>query len=260
MTREHLTTAARWARACAILIMTLGMMSADATGTVPSPAASVSSSLSDRAAMDTFLDRLMMAESGGRDTATNPRSSAVGPFQFIVETFLDVTRRHFPNEIANLSQPEILALRTNRAFARRVAEAFTRDNAAHLVAHGQAATWAHLRLAFLVGPAGAVRLLRATPDTPLANLLSALAMQANPFMARLTVGDLIARAAREADPEAAAPEGPIVANLPGAAQTKTARSRQIIVTCDLSLPSCRKWLALAERRLRTGKGTRVATR
>jgi hypothetical protein len=37
-------------------------------------------------AFGTFLDRLMHAESAGRDSAANPRSTALGPFQFIKST------------------------------------------------------------------------------------------------------------------------------------------------------------------------------
>ncbi|MGH6816126.1 MAG: hypothetical protein ACREC6_10500, partial [Hyphomicrobiaceae bacterium] len=113
-----------------------------------------------------FLDRLMHAESSGRDFAANPRSTALGPFQFIKATFLEVARKHFASEIAQLTEEQILALRTNRAFARRAAEAYTRDSADYLSQNGQTPTFVNLRLAFLVGPAGALRLLRAPEQTP----------------------------------------------------------------------------------------------
>jgi hypothetical protein len=226
---------------------------------VPTTSGGPPAPVADRAEMDAFLDRLMMAESGGRDGARNPKSTAVGAYQFIVETFLDVARRHFAAETAALSPTQILALRTDRAFARRAAEAFTRDNAAHLVANGQPATWAHLRLAFLVGPAGAVRVLQAPPETALGALLGAAAMQANPFMTRLTAAELVSRAAREVDASTDIAAGPAVEPQARRVAAK-ARAPQIVVSCDLTLPACRKWLSLAERRLRTGTGTRVATR
>ena len=75
-------------------------------------------------AFDSFLDHLMRAESNGRNTAANPRSTALGPFQFIKSTFLDVMRRHFSADIAHLNETDILALRTDRGFARRAAAAF----------------------------------------------------------------------------------------------------------------------------------------
>ena len=79
-----------------------------------------------------FLDHLMRAESSGRDIAANPRSTALGAFQFIESTFLAVAREHFAREVAELSDQPLLALRTNRHFARRVAAAYCRENAAYL--------------------------------------------------------------------------------------------------------------------------------
>ena len=71
----------------------------------------------DAKTMAAFLDRLMLVESGGRDDARNPRSTAVGPYQFLESTFLDLARRHFASETATLPPAQILALRTNRPFA-----------------------------------------------------------------------------------------------------------------------------------------------
>jgi hypothetical protein len=89
----------------------------------------------------TFLDRLMVAESGGQDAARNPRSTAVGPFQFIEETFLGVVRRHFGEETRSLSTVALLELRQDRAFARRAAEAYSKDNAARLAREGLATSF-----------------------------------------------------------------------------------------------------------------------
>ncbi len=198
----------------------------------------------DAMTMDTFLDRLMLAESGGRDTVANPRSTAVGPFQFVVATFLSVTGRHFGAETAALTPAQILALRTNRAFARRVAEAYTRDNAAQLAAAAVTPTWTRLRLAFFAGGDGAVRVIKAAPATPVATVLGQAAVNANPFLARMSTSELVARAARDLN------------QLPGASiaaagleAAPVARKRnEIPVRCDLGLASCRRWLALAESR------------
>ena len=60
-----------------------------------------------------FLDYLMRAESNGRDTATNPRSTALGAFQFI-ENILMVARdasargRWFPTSAAGARQSQLL--------------------------------------------------------------------------------------------------------------------------------------------------------
>jgi hypothetical protein len=147
-----------------------------------------------------FLDHLMRAESSGRDTAANPRSTALGAFQFIESTFLAVAREHFAKEVAALSDQPLLALRTNRQFARRVAAAYCRENASYLRGQGLKPTFAHLRLAYLLGAGGAARVLRAPPQTPLAGILGAAVIRANPFMKGMTAAGLVERAARDIGP------------------------------------------------------------
>lgn len=210
--------------------------------------------------MERFLDRLMQAESGGHSYAKNPRSTALGPFQFIASTWLQVVRQSFAQETEPLRVDQILDLRTDRLFARRAAEVYTEQNAALLVAQGHKATFPNLRLAFLVGPGGAVRVLSAKSETPASQLLGATVIGANPFMASMTAGDLIARCARDvtADPSSTAgvlpsPELVLKAKADGSLQLsenpkKKSSKPRIAVRCDLSLPSCRRWLALAERR------------
>lgn len=203
--------------------------------------------VTDQKAMSRFLDRLMAAESGGRDDARNPRSTALGPYQFIESTFLDVARRHFAAETANLSIAAALALRTNRSFARRAAEAYSRDNASHLAGAGLAPTFANLRLAFLVGPAGAVSLLKAPPTTAAIAVLGARVVQANPFMAGMTAKDLAEWSHRNL---ASAGLGQTrVAVAAGRPSPVAASVRpQLNVRCERALPSCRKWIALAQKR------------
>ena len=196
--------------------------------------------------LEQFLDRLMIAESGGDDAARNPRSTALGAFQFIESTFLDVVARHFAEETAALSRTEILALRTDRAFARRAAEAFTRDNAAHLAGEGQPATFPNLRLAYLVGPHAAVRVLAADGTTPLSALLGPAALRANPFMQRLDAAGLVARCARELSVPVDAKSGLAVAA--GAMPMPKAKPA-IAVRCDLKRASCRHWLAVQKAKL-----------
>ena len=190
--------------------------------------------------LETFLDRLMMAESGGRDAARNPRSTAVGAFQFIRGTFLHVVRRHFAQETASLSPMAVLGLRTDRAFSRRAAEAYAKDNAAHLASEGLPTSFTNLRLAYLTGPSGAVRVLRAPPQAKVSGLLSSAAISANPFLARMTAAELIARCARDlaVDP----------GNMGGIAANSSPAARpghpKIAINCNLKLPSCRRWVAL----------------
>jgi hypothetical protein len=204
--------------------------------------------------MEQFLDRLMLAESGGRDQAANPRSTAVGPFQFIEATWLDVMRRHFPDQAAKQSPAQLLALRTDRATARNAAEAFTRDNAAYLQAQGLASTFPNLRLAFLLGPSGAARVLLAPAEMRVAAIVGPAVTRANPFMFGLTAEGLIARSARDI----AASVNTTAGVAPGAVPARRARS-SITVNCNITLPSCRRWLALAERKTGRGRGARTTT-
>lgn len=215
--------------------------------------------------MDKFLDRLMIAESGGNNTARNPLSTATGPFQFIESTFLSVMRRHFPKRVENLSASQILALRTKRAFARGAAKAYTRDNATYLVAAGHKPTFPHLRLAFLLGAGGAIRILDAKPETRLAGLVGRGVIRANPWMARHTARSLIARAAREVSlsPTTLAGAKPFRDPVTGKLimpSGRRARGPRIRVRCNLARPSCKRWLSLQRRKLSRRKSKKGRNR
>jgi hypothetical protein len=187
-----------------------------------------------------FLDRLMKAESGGKLNAKNPRSSALGPFQFIESTFYDVVTRYLPEVAEDKSYAEIQLLRTDLEVSRSAALAYTRQNAAFLNERGIAPEAGFLRLAFLVGPSGAEAVISAKPETPVSDLLSAAALTANPFMKTMSAEQLIERANREA---AGLKPLPIVALKSAVAHPK------INVRCNLKRASCRKWLSLAKKRL-----------
>lgn len=200
--------------------------------------------------METFLDRLMQAESGGRIYARNAASTALGPYQFIASTWLYLARTAFATETAELKAHEVLDLRTDPAFARRAARTYTEANAVHLVANGHKATFANLRLAFLVGPSGAVRVLDAKSETPVSKILGRVVIAANPFMRSMTAEHLIARAARDIDAAAAVDTGlePSEAAVVQAKSQKRIETPKVAVRCNLARPSCRRWLALAKGR------------
>ncbi len=128
-------------------------------------------------AFERFLERLMAAESRGRTHARNPRSSALGPFQFIKSTFLDVVNRHFASEVVGLSEEQLLDRRTDPDLSRRAAAVFCVEIAEYLKDRGIEPTFAHLRLAYLLGPGDAIRVLQAEPSTRLGDLLSRAASQ-----------------------------------------------------------------------------------
>jgi len=193
--------------------------------------------------MSAFLDRLMMAESGGRQYARNPRSTALGPFQFIESTFLEVARRYLAEETAELSAADILALRADPKISRRAAEAYTRENAQVLQSLDVDASYPNLRLAFLLGPGGAARVLKAAPDSQLAELLPPSVIQANPFMATLTAGGLAARSAREISQRGSV-------QVAGLAPPRGRTAPALVVRCNIALASCKRWVALRTAKVR----------
>jgi hypothetical protein len=214
------------------------------------------------AAFDTFLDRLMRAESNGRHQAANPRSTALGPFQFIKATFIEVSRRHFAVEVATLADEQVLALRTDRGFARRAAAAYSRDNLAFLREQGLKPTFGHLRLAFLVGPTAAARLLQAEPQTPAVEILGAAVVRANPFMGRMSAADLVARATGDLSEHGAraavaprphmrtaAPQpGPRVSPRPSGQDASA-----VAANCNQKLAGCRRWIAMQANKQRVAR-------
>ncbi|MFT7574299.1 MAG: hypothetical protein ACI9XZ_000668 [Alphaproteobacteria bacterium] len=227
-----------------------------------SPTKTSKSEVKRELTMDGFLDRLMIAESGGKNQARNSLSTATGPFQFIKSTFMSVMQRHFPERVAKLSQTQILALRTDRSVARDAAKAYTRDNATYLTAAGHQPTFPHLRLAFLLGAGGAIRIMDAKPSTPLVSLLGRRVIRANPWMARHTAQSLIARSAREVSLHPTSLAGakpfrdPVTGKLvmPG---RRISSAPKIRVRCNLARPSCKRWLSLKRRSI-AGKLARKA--
>lgn len=203
-----------------------------------------------------YLDRLMLAESDGRDFLKNPRSSALGPYQFIKGTFLYVVRRRFADRVAGLSIAEILALRTNRAFAREVIAEYSRELARHLNRHGLSTTYGNLRLAYLLGPTGATRVLSAKSDVPVRQLISQAAVAANPFLKRMTPGEIIARAHRDISMERG--KHLAVAKQPAKKRPQGRNHPKIAVRCNLARASCRRWLALRKKQLAKKHALNVA--
>jgi hypothetical protein len=247
------------------------VLTGNAASTVESPAIGLIGAEpavgASEAAFEIYLDRLMKAESNGRDTAANPRSTALGPFQFIKATFIEVARRHFAVEVGELSDQHLLGLRTDRNFARRAAAAYSRDSLALLSAQGLQPTFGHLRLAFLVGPMAAARLMQADPQTPAAQILGATVVRANPFMDGMTAADLVARATRDIGDHgtsvavAPAPHERTAVPRPGPrVSPRPAGQGEATVTaqCNQKLVACRRWIAMQSNRQRVAQ--RVAAR
>jgi hypothetical protein len=130
-----------------------------------------------------------------------------------------MVRQHFAEGSAKLSPAKIFKLRTDREFAAPPVEVYTWDNACQPAIRVRPTNFVNLRLAYLVGPAGVVKVLSSDPKTKVSSVLNASALNANPFMTQVKVADLIAKSAGDlaVDPHTAAGapiEGPPFANKP----------------------------------------------
>lgn len=144
-----------------------------------------------------LIDSIIGAESGGDPNAKNPNSTATGAGQFIASTWLDTIRQARPDLVQGKTNEEILALRTDPALSREMTEAYASQNGAILSKAGHPVTPGTTYLAHFAGPQGAVSVLNADPSAPVASVMGAAAMKANPFLQGMTVGDLRAWADRK---------------------------------------------------------------
>jgi hypothetical protein len=144
-------------------------------------------------ATDAFVEQVVGVESGGKATARNPNSSATDAGQFIEATWLEMMRKHRPDDAARLSEAEQLALRNDPTIARQMVRAYAEENGARLRDYGIEATPGTLYLAHFLGPDTAAGVLKADPDAPVADLVGAKAVAANASVLRgKTAGEVVA--------------------------------------------------------------------
>jgi hypothetical protein len=136
-------------------------------------------------------DRIVGAESGGNPNATNPRSSATGSGQFINSTWLDQIKRNRPDLAAGKTDAQILAMRTDDKLSREITGQYANENSQALRSAGFDPTPGNQYLSHFAGPGGARAVLSADPSTPVRSVLGERVVQANPFLANMTAGDLI---------------------------------------------------------------------
>jgi hypothetical protein len=126
-----------------------------------------------------LLARIAQAESGGKSTATNPRSSAKGLFQFT-----DRTWKSMGGKEGEQFDPEKNA---------DLGAAFTRQNAEGLKrALGRNPTYGEVYGAHHFGLTGIKGLLNKNPDMPIDRVVSRQVISSNPYLKGKTVGDTLA--------------------------------------------------------------------
>ncbi|SEN66634.1 hypothetical protein [Bradyrhizobium sp. OK095] len=144
-----------------------------------------------------LVDRIVTVESGGNPNAQNTRSSAGGAGQFIDSTWLSMLRQHRPDLAAGKSDADLIALKTDPGLSREMTGAYAGDNAGILSKAGLPVTDGTQYLAHFAGPGGAVGLLNADPTAPAASVLGQRFARANPTMANMSAGDVVAWADRK---------------------------------------------------------------
>ena len=176
---------------------------------VPAPASAL---IVQAAFSGEFVDKIIAAESSGNtqarpcDTKTGkPLSSAYGAGQFIEATWLEMVRKHRP-DLAAKSDEDILALRGDFELSREMTVQYTEENRTFLIRKGLDPTDAALYLAHFAGRTGAARLLKAHRDTPVEQILSPEAVEANSFLKGQTPATLYAWAKEKMNVEV----GPVV--------------------------------------------------
>lgn len=141
-------------------------------------------------AIDNFMRKTRTAESGGRDNAKNPNSSARGRYQFTDATWLTTYRREFGD--TNETNEQILAKKSDGGTQDRLMRRLTRENAQALAKAGLPVDEGTLYLAHFAGEAGARKVLKADPNASIESVLGAKAVAANPFLAGKTAGETAA--------------------------------------------------------------------
>lgn len=137
-----------------------------------------------------YYSAIRAAESGDNDAAKNPRSSALGPYQFTAGTWADVIANHPDLGLT----PEG---RSDPAQQDKAIKALTEDNAQSLKSAGYSINPANLYAAHFLGPTGAIDVLGKDASTPLTDILPPKVIKANPFLKNMNVGDFQAWTAQK---------------------------------------------------------------
>lgn len=180
-----------------------------------------------------YVDKVAGVESGGNPLAKNPNSSATGLGQFIDSTWLDMMNRHAPEMTQGKTPAEILALRNDPTLSRTMTDYLGQENGQALQSAGLPVTDGTKYLAHFAGAGGAVKTLRAAPGTPVASVLDADAMAANPFLQGMTTDQLVQWANSKVGGGASPSIAPIV---PNASKPFETQVQEVLTGIDLLMP------------------------
>lgn len=145
-----------------------------------------------------FAGQVAAHESGGSATAQNPRSSATGAAQFTNSTWLQTVAANRPDLVDGKTAAQIaadpqlsakvLAMRNDPNLSQEMTIDLAKTNGAALQAMNVPVTGATLGAAHALGIDNLSKVLHATPDTPLSQVLPPSVISANPQMRAQTAG------------------------------------------------------------------------
>ena len=154
---------------------------------------------------------------GHEGTGQNPGSSAVGTGQFIRDTWLDFARAN-PQYFQGMSEKQILDSRTVPEFSKKVGpvaiEWLAKQNADALTNAGVPPAGPVLGIAHYVGAGAAANIAKAPDSTPVARFVGQAALDANPELRTMTVGQMKARYANTPNPSFMSAPAPGQASVP----------------------------------------------
>jgi hypothetical protein len=156
--------------------------------------------ITDRAAVNAVVERIIAVESDGDPNAKNSHSSATGGGQFLNDTWLELIREYRPDLTRGRSEAETLQLRRDTKLAREITTRLVERNATMLRQRGLPISAGAVYLAHFAGAAGAVAILSASDSADAALVLAGAdatgrtkreqLIKANPFLEHFTVANL----------------------------------------------------------------------
>jgi hypothetical protein len=146
-------------------------------------------------ALPTGIMQIARLIHAGEGTGKNPKSSALGPYQFVDSTFAGEFRKNYPERARGMSDREIIALKRSpegAAISEAMGPKFIANSAKVVARAGFEPDAGNVYLAHFLGPDTAVKVLRANPNAPISRYVSQEAIDANPPLQKNpTVGGTI---------------------------------------------------------------------